>query len=154
MGTPGRKPRPPALKLLEGRGPGVDSGGRKVPASLGFVRLPPEPPYFLEGEALAEWNRIVPELARLELLKPVDSAALTAYCLAWQRLVDAHALVASEGLLSHNSQGRVRHPAVAVIEAASKDLRAWCSEFGLTPSAENRVTRPEPSDGTDENPFA
>lgn len=151
---PSPRPRPAKLKLVEGRGNGRDSGGRKVAASLGFVRLPPEPPYFLEGEALAEWNRVVPELARLELLKPIDSAALTAYCLAWARLVDAQAVIAREGILGHNSQGLVRHPAVAVLEAASKDLRAWAGEFGLTPSAETRVTRPEAGDGEDANPFA
>jgi P27 family predicted phage terminase small subunit len=99
-------------------------------------------------------RRVVPELARLKLLKPVDSAALTAYCLAWQRLVDAQAIIAREGLLGHNSQGQVRHPAVAVLEAASKDLRAWAAEFGLTPSAETRVTRPEAGDGDEANPFA
>jgi P27 family predicted phage terminase small subunit len=148
-----RSPKPAALKLIEGRGPGRDSGGRKVAASLGFVRLPPEPPYWLEGEALAEWNRVVPELARLELIKPIDSASLAAYCTTWARFVDAQALLAAEGLLGFNSQGRVRHPAVAIVEAASKELRAWAQEFGLTPSAEQRVTRPEAPDGEDDNPF-
>lgn len=149
------KPRPAGLKLIEGRRPGRDSGGRPVKEPLTFKRLPPEPPEWLPEEARAEWERVVPELARLELLKPVDRAALTAYCLCWDRLVQAQREMSEDGsVLSTNSQGRVRHPAIAVVEAASKELRAWAGEFGLTPSAETRVGRQEADDGDEANPFA
>jgi P27 family predicted phage terminase small subunit len=151
MASPKRKPA--TLKLVEGRGNGRDSGGRKVSAPPLFKRIPPTAPDFLDGEARALWERVVPELARLDLVKPIDAEALAAYCLTWQRLVDAQAIIAAEGLLATNSQGRVRHPAVAVVEAASKDLRAWAAEFGLTPSAESKLKAPEAPDG-DANPFA
>jgi P27 family predicted phage terminase small subunit len=147
------KAKPAALKLIEGRGHGRDSGGRPVPVTPKFKRLPPTAPEWLPAEAAAEWERVVPELARLELTKPVDRAALTAYCLAWDRLVEAQRLVTEEGVLGENSQGRVRHPAVAVVEAASKELRAWAGEFGFTPSAENKLTVQGADDGEDD-PFA
>lgn len=149
------KPRPAGLKLIEGRGNGRDSGGRQVKQPPGFVRLPPEAPEWLPDEARAEWERVVPELQRLRLLKPVDRAALTAYCLTWDRLVRAQKEIDDDGgsVLGENSQGRVRHPAVAVIEAASKELRAWAAEFGLSPSAESKLISPEAGDGED-NPFA
>lgn len=148
-------PMPRGLKLVTGRSPGRDSGGREVPQTPGFVRLPPEAPDWLWGEARDLWNRTVPELQRLELTKAVDAPALAAYCLAYQRLVQAQKLVDDEGLLGENSQGRVRHPAVAIVEAASKELRAWAVEFGLTPSAEQRVGKPEGgSDGQGADPFA
>lgn len=147
------KPRPPALKLIEGRGNGRDSGGRPVAKDPGWVRLPPEPPELLWGDALEEWQRVVPELQRLSLTKPVDAASLTAYCLAFQRMVQAQRLIDEDGLLHTNSQGRVRHPAVAIVEAASKELRAWANEFGFTPSAENRVGKVEADDGNEGNPF-
>src|SRR5688500_503231 len=116
--------QPAALKLIKGRSPGRDSGGREVVPPPAFKRLPPEAPEWLPAEARAEWDRVVPELARLDLLKPVDRAALTAYCLTWDRLVQAQSEMAADGsVLAVNSQGRVRHPAVAVIEAASKELR-------------------------------
>jgi P27 family predicted phage terminase small subunit len=152
------KPRPAALKLIEGRN-GRDSGGREVKPPPAFVRLPPDAPEWLPDEARAEWERVVPELARLNLAKPVDRAALTAYVLTWQRLVDAQKLVTENrsvaidvdddglvtrvngyGLLGKNSQGIVRAPWIAIIEAASKDLRAWCAEFGFTPSAEAKLS--------------
>lgn len=174
---PSPKPRPPALKLIEGRGSGRDSGGRKVAETPKFRRLPPDPPEWLPAEARAEWDRVVEELARVELLKPVDRAALTAYCLAWQRLVDAQKLidehqdvevepikdadgqvvdivrVNGRGLLGKNSQGVVRAPWISIMEAASKDLRAWAAEFGFTPSAENRLSVQEVDYGEDD-PFA
>ena len=147
-----RKPAPPALRLLNGRAPGRDSAGRPVAASPGFVRLPPEPPELLRDEALEEWHRVVPELTRLNLTKPIDAAALTVYCLAWQRLCQAQAILDEEGVLHTTSQGRSKHPALMIAEAASKELRAWAGEFGLTPSAENRVSRPA-AGSDDDNPF-
>lgn len=149
------KPRPPNLKIIEGRGNGKDSGGRPVKQPPGFRRLPPEAPEWLPAEARAEWERVVPELQRLQLLKPVDRAALTAYCLTWDRLVRAQRELEADGgsVLGENSQGRVRHPAVAVVEAASKELRSWAAEFGLSPSSEAKLTSPEAGDG-DDNPFA
>jgi len=150
----GRKPRPRGLRILEGRHEGVDSGGRKIEDGIEFERVAPDAPDFLDGRALEEWHRVVAELAPFGVLKRVDRAALTAYCLAWQRLVDARALITKEGLTKRGPQGDVRNPAVMVEESASKEIRAWCSEFGLTPAAEAKVSRPEGGahDG-EANPF-
>lgn len=137
------KRRPPELRLLGGESPGRDSGGRKVEPGLPAVKGCPPAPRFLPKEARAEWKRITPELARLGILAYLDRASLTAYCLTWWRLVEAQHQLNEEGVLGVNSQGTVRHPAAAVIEAASKELRAWCGEFGLTPSARGRMTVPD-----------
>ena len=170
------KPKPPHLKLIEGRGNGRDSGGRKIATPPAFKRLPPVAPEWLPVEARAEWDRIVPELSRLDLIKSVDRASLVAYCLTWQRLVDAQKLIDERkeftyevrdregnvidsqkidgyGLLGANSQGIVRAPWIAIIEAASKDLRAWAGEFGLTPSAESKLSVQEADHG-EEDVFA
>jgi P27 family predicted phage terminase small subunit len=94
--------------------------------------------------------------------------------LTWQRLVDAQRLVSDNeyfetvretaegpevdrirgyGLLGTNSQGVTRAPWIAIIEAASKELRAWCAEFGFTPSAENKLSVREADDAEDD-PFS
>ena len=152
----GRPPRPAALKLIEGRGNGKDTAGRPIKEPPAFVRLPPAPPAWLPTEARAEWERVVPELHRLELLKPIDGAALTSYCLAWARLRECTEIVEREGMVLHDDkQGRAqRHPALLTAEAASRELRAWCSEFGLTPSAEQRLGKVKSDDGQQDNPFA
>lgn len=147
---------PARLKLVEGARPGRDSGGREVIPPPAFKRLPPAPPELLFGDALEEWQRVVPELQRLGLTKLVDAASLTAYCLAWQRLCQAQRVIQEDselGLLAVNSQGLTRHPAVSIVEAASKELRAWAHEFGLTPSAEANLVTPE-ADPDDQNPFS
>lgn len=152
---PSPKPRPAHLRIIEGRGEGRDSGGRKIKKTPGFVRLPPNAPSWLPREAAAEWRRIVPELQRLQLLKPIDRAALTAYCLAWDRLTEAQKIVKEKGQVYYDPFGNPkRHPALVTVEAASKELRAWAAEFGLTPSAEQRVATPEADDGEEDNPFA
>ncbi|MPY94659.1 MAG: phage terminase small subunit P27 family [Acidimicrobiia bacterium] len=146
------KARPRALKIVEGRSPGRDSGGREVAADPGFARLPPDAPAFLPGDALDLGEQVVPELQRLHLTKPLDQPALTALCLAWGRLCDAQRVLAVEGMTISTPRGLGRHPMVIVAELASKELRAWCAEFGLSPSSEGRlsplVAKPEGS-----NPF-
>lgn len=49
-----RPPKPARLKLVEGRSPGRDSGGRKVPEPPKFIRQAPDAPDWLDAEALAE----------------------------------------------------------------------------------------------------
>lgn len=151
------QPRPAALKLIEGRGHGTDSGGRPVKAVPEFVRGAPDAPMWLPQEARDEWNRVVPELDRLGLLKSIDRSALTSYCLVWDRLVTASQIVQREGMVLHDDkQGKAqRHPALLTAEAASKELRAWATEFGLTPSSEQRLGSTKGGDdGAQGNPFA
>jgi P27 family predicted phage terminase small subunit len=156
MPAPGPKPQPANLKILNGRSDGRDSGGRPVKIPPAFVRLAPEPPEFLTPEALAEWNRIVPELQRLEIVKTIDRAALASYCETWARFVSAQMDIRADGMYVTGSQGQpVKSPAVAIAEAASKELRAWCAEFGFTPSAEGNLNIGAPADGGDDgDPFA
>lgn len=153
---PSPKPKPAALKLLEGRSEGRDSGGRPVKEAPAFERGAPAAPIWLSQEARAEWNRVAPELERLGVLKRIDGAALVAYCECWSRFVTATAIVQREGMVLHDDrQGRAqRHPALLTAEAASKELRAWAGEFGLTPSAEARLATAKDDDGSAENPFA
>ena len=136
----GVSPRPAALKLLNGRNAGVDSGGRKVAAPANFARGAPKPPEWLSEEAAKEWVRIVPELTRMKLLKHIDAASLAAYCESWSRFVEI-------SRAWHAGDART-----SLVDAASKELRQWAREFGLTPSAEGAVHPPELPDGDD--PFA
>jgi P27 family predicted phage terminase small subunit len=149
----GAIPKPIPLKLLEARSPNTTRGGAPMPEAPDFVRIAPTPPTFMSREAKAEWKRIVPGLTRLDLTKEEDRAALVAYCECWSRFVAAQKIINEEGLLAVNSQGRVRHPAVAVVEAASKELRSWVQEFGLSPAAENRVAGRGQRNGSEADPF-
>lgn len=154
------QPRPAGLKLIEGRGHGTDSGGRPVKTVPEFARSAPDAPMWLPQEARDEWNRVVPELDRLGLLKSIDRSSLTSYCLVWHRLVEASRTIQREGMIVEEEMtlGRsklYRHPALLTAEAASKELRAWATEFGLTPSSEQRLGSTKGADdGAQGNPFA
>lgn len=159
----GRKQLPANVKLLHGRHEGVDSGGRKVKAPPAFKRLPPEAPDWLGDIARAEWERVVPELSRLDLVKPIDAAALGAYCEMVQLFVQATAEVHEKGLTVENHSTRkdgsesvwyTANPAVGVQRNAQAAIRSWCAEFGLTPAAEMKLAQ-EGGDGgqEDDDPF-
>lgn len=147
-----RTAEPATLRLLKGRGNGTDSGGRKVPTTPGFARLAPPKPDWLTAEASAEWDRVVPELTRLELLKEIDGAALAAYCEAWSEFVDATRILQHSGLTIEAKQGQISHPCVAIRRNAAKEVRAWAAHFGLTPSTEQNLSAGGSDDG-DDNPF-
>ena len=100
----GRRPDPLPLKILKGRSATKDIAGRPIPQAPAFNRGAPDPPGWLNPEAREEWNRIAPELDRLELIKPEDAGILVAYCLAWSRLVSAEAIIQTAGLAATNPQ--------------------------------------------------
>lgn len=148
----GRPAQPAALKLIKGRGDGKDSAGREV-KQVAFKRLPPEPPIELGPLARAQWDKVVSELSRLDILKSVDGPSLAAYCLTWQRFTEAQEQIEEYGLTAATSQGVGVAPWVRVADAASKELRAWAREFGLTPSGEANIAGKSSDGDEDSNPF-
>jgi P27 family predicted phage terminase small subunit len=147
-------PKPAALKLVTGRGNGKDSGGRPVKTPPAFRRVAPEPPEWLSPTARAEWDRVVVELQRLDLLKETDGPSLAAYCETWAEFHAATIELQAHGRLTIDArQGEIPHPAVAIRRNAGRELRAWAGQFGLTPSAE-QVLGKDAGDADADNPFA
>jgi P27 family predicted phage terminase small subunit len=159
--TRGRKPVPTELKLLRGN-PGKRRLNREEPK--------PDPkapgmPVWLSNEARAEWRRVVPELERLGLAAKVDRAALAAYCETWATFVAAEQTIHKHGIITmrvteitaEDADGNpieihvtpTKNPAVIIARDAAAQVRAFCSEFGLTPSARTRLQTPEAEDGDD-----
>lgn len=125
-----------------------------------FRRLLPLKPMELSPAAAEHWDLVVEELARLELTKPIDAGALAATCEAWSRFAGAQTALNKDGLFVdvEMRRGEVTwtetrpHPALRIVEVASREYRAWCNEFGLTPSSEGRLA-PRKETGGEENPF-
>lgn len=141
----GRPPKPTQLKVLQGN-PGKRPLNQNEPKPK---PLAPKRPSWLTGEAKREWDRITPELERIGLLTIVDGASLANYCQWWAIYVQA-----SKELKDHlakykkltvtyvNTQGaenEVPHPSIAIAEKASKNIKAFCTEFGLTPASRSRM---------------
>jgi P27 family predicted phage terminase small subunit len=147
--------KPAALKLLGGTAPGRDSGGQKVKLPPPFKRVAPEAPDWLTEDALTEWERVIPELMRLELLKELDQQALAAYCECVSMFKRCVQNIEEEGLhIQVNEDKVIANSAVSNMLKFSQQLRGWANEFGLTPSAENRLATVEPKPKDDDsNPF-
>jgi P27 family predicted phage terminase small subunit len=135
----GRTPKPAHLKLAGGRGNGTDSGGRVVPEPPPFKRAPPVKPDDLSPAASRMWDQVVEGLGSVDSLKSIDSFALEALCEAYARWHTAKTERLADGLTTFTSQGQGVNPLVRVEAEASREFRAWCSEFGLTPAAEMKI---------------
>ena len=156
MGKRGPAPAPAGLKLLHGRGDGRDSGGRPVPKPPAFERMAPDAPEWLPPDAREMWERTVPALDLLRLVKEPDLGVLTSYCLAWDQLVRSVKAYQEHGFVTTNarSQRVTVNPAVAAARAAMRDVLVLARELGCTPSAEaNLASMPVPSDPEDSSAF-
>jgi len=104
----------------------------------------PSCPAWLAKEAKREWRRIASELESLGLLTRVDRASLAAYCQCYARWVEAEAaLVKLDGgmtLTTTTDKGNlIQHPAVGIANKAMSEMRAFLTEFGMTPAARTRI---------------
>lgn len=145
MGERGPAPKPTAIRELEGN-PGHRPLNRSEPK--------PEPgaimPDWLPDEAKAEWSRVAPELERLGLLTKVDSSALAAYCAAYARWRAAEEALKTGGLTFVTEGGySAQRPEIGIANKAMADIRAFCKEFGLTPSARGKMSVPGKEEPTD-----
>lgn len=165
----GRRPKPPALKLLTGRGPGKDSAGRPIELPPPFTRGAPVCPDWLGEYAREVWAAHLPVLVRLRLTKPEDVAALAAYCEAVEQFRDATLDIREHGLILECVKAGVRfiaptdpgfdpgagenrgyfvpypmierkpNPAVAVQNAAAMRVKTFALQFGFTPASEGSL---------------
>lgn len=162
MGARGPAPAPVALRLLTGRSPGRDSGGREVELPPPFDKDAPDPPEWLQGYGLEVWHRVLPELDRLQLVKVGDGEQFAVYCDQVARYAEATTDVRVHGMILEmaavtpehydpdyvcpdGSRGgfvkktyvkRTANPSVAIARAAADAIVRLAREFGLTPSSE------------------
>jgi P27 family predicted phage terminase small subunit len=152
----GRKPKPLTQHLAEGD-----------PSHLGKARLQeklaaePKPtrglppfPHHLSGRARTAWNFWREELEAIGLDHRSDAAMLEGACVFYARAVEADLLLQRHGLMMEqpifNQKGEhigtksKSHPALAVSNSSWRPVRAFCSEFGLSPVSRTRLTLEKP----------
>ncbi|MGG1638215.1 phage terminase small subunit P27 family [Paenibacillus sp. NRS-1760] len=141
-----RPVKPTSLKVINGtnrKDRALNEPQPTKPSSM------PEPPVYFDEVAKEEWNRLGPELLNLGLFTVADQSAFTAYCLTYSRLINATVSLNEAGELFHEHTNKVgatnyvSRPELAVIQRESLILKAYCTEFGLTPSARGRMEIPK-----------
>jgi phage terminase small subunit len=139
----GRKRKPASLHRLEGTRPHYTPDAR-APGTPGAPVMPAH--VAADPVAAAHWARLVDELLPLDLLLPTYGEALAALacsCADVERGREQlagmhHAFVIVEEF--PDSQGTLRrrvraNPLRRELARAERELRAWCVEFGKTPSS-------------------
>lgn len=136
MGTRGRKPKPTALKVLEG-----NPGKRPLNANEPMPeKKAPKCPTWLEPEAKKEWRRMAKVLEELGILTDIDASAFAGYCQAYARWKEAEEFLSKHGTIFKTPSGYIQQvPQVSIAQTYLKIMKEFCSEFGLTPSARSRI---------------
>jgi P27 family predicted phage terminase small subunit len=131
----GRKPKPAALRLLEG------NPGRRP------IRDEPQPRYgaparprFLDVDARKEWDRLAPEMGRLKLLTTLDGALFTVYVTTYSHWLSCEAVIRAQGMTQTSARGIVRiRPEARLALRYVEQLRGIVSDFGLNPTSRTRL---------------
>lgn len=109
----------------------------------------PECPRHLKGRAREVWTFWTTELAVMQIDRRPDAQMLEGACVAYSRAVQADlevervGITVSESTVADNGEVIVlkikKNPAVDVSNAAWRQVRAFCSEFGFSPVSRTRL---------------
>lgn len=136
MATRGRKPKPTALKVLEGN-PGKRPLNKNEPQP---EKKAPRCPSWLEPEAKKEWRRMAKTLETIGVLTQVDKAAFAGYCQAYARWREAEEFLSKHGTIFKTPSGYIQQvPQVAIARSYLQTMKDFCSEFGMTPASRTRI---------------
>ena len=136
MAKTGRKPKPTALKRLEGN-----------PGRRPLNRMEPMPPVVqlkcpghLLPEAKKEWKRLAPVLMDLGLLTAADAVPFEGYCTAYARWLEAQDEINRHGSIYKDNEGKIRpNPFIAIANQQMREIKSFAAEFGLTPSTRSTM---------------
>lgn len=132
----GRKPKPRAIKVLEGN-PGKRQLNFSEPKP---VKKAPRCPNWLEDEAKKEWKRMAKQLEHLGILTEIDMAAFAGYCQAYARWKEAEEFITKHGTIVKTPSGYWQQvPQVSIAQTYLKIMNKFCEQFGLTPSSRTRI---------------
>ena len=155
----GRKKKPTNLKLLDGTYR-KDRENEDEPIPETTI---PSPPPGLSKRAKEEWERASVELEVLGLISEVSMAGLAVYCEAYATFIEVTEILnkieedgtALDKYLTITSNANViQNPLIGIKNHASKIMREFMVEFGMTPSSAGRVLVSKKKKKKDENPFS
>ena len=136
MAKRGRKPKPTALKELEGN-PGKRQLNMNEPKPIAKA---PTCPKWLEDEAKKEWKRLAKKMEQLGVLTEVDMAAFAGYCQAYARWKAAEEFISKHGAIVKTPSGYWQQvPQVSIAQQYLKDMQKLAEQFGLTPASRSRI---------------
>jgi len=152
MGKRGPAKTPTELKVLRGTATAAQLEQQPhAPKAAG----PPDPPEYLDLDAIGIWHRLAPTLHARGVLSAWDVDAFAAYCTAVVHHRRAVALVNADGVTVRVTGGRVKHPALQIVRDQAALIISLGGRFGLTPADRAAIKlTPEEDPGARGNAFA
>ena len=136
MAQRGRKPKPTALKELEGN-PGKRQLNINEPKPLAKA---PSCPKWMDPEAKKEWRRLSKKMEQIGILTEIDMAAFAGYCQAYARWKAAEEFISKHGSIVKTPSGYWQQvPQVSIAQQYMKAMQKFAEQFGLTPAARSRI---------------
>ena len=150
MTTRGRKPKPVALKLIQG-----NPGKRKLNTSEPKYERPSnlECPDWLGDYGREMWGRVAHLLHDQGVLRVTDIQVLEAYCDAYDQFRKAQIAVNDDGVLMEQDGRTVKNPAIAIVREASAAMMSFGATLGLDPMNRQRIVGSSPNH-REGNPFS
>ncbi|MDQ8951952.1 phage terminase small subunit P27 family [Acinetobacter rudis] len=129
-------------------------GGIKAVAGVGRKpRVKPDPSNDFENvydidvplhlqqmdQAVVMWRSIVPELLKRKILKLTDMHNVEMFCMAYHNLREAQHEVVLYGVTIQTESGRIKNPALTVVNESSKQIASFGAMLGLDPASRTRL---------------
>lgn len=165
----GRKPGSPKvqdlsdgkLRVIDGDRNGGGGDGTLPPDGYDESDAPPE--WMTNEHAIAEWNRVVPELKRRKQYIRLFQSEVARYCVAFGHYVDAVLAMGEAGPVVKASTGTDMLSQHWIVQSRAHEImQKLASDLGLNPVTQVRLAglqldlfdEPLPKTGTDgPNPF-
>ncbi len=138
----GRKPKPTNLHVLNGNPSKLDLE-EKIRTEPKPLLIAPECPKELSPKAKEIWNRFYPEMERMGILAYNDEMSFAGLCQNYAIYLETEKFLEENGRVVRTRGGAIKaRPEVAISNNALNFVKAFATEFGLTPSSRGRINLP------------
>jgi P27 family predicted phage terminase small subunit len=136
MAKAGRRPKPTAIRILEGTQKGPVKQEPSLPAGI-----PPMPERLkVDQVAVEKWEELASILTRMGVLTLGDGEALATLCEVHSAEQSCLLQLRAGGAVMHTDLGGVKpNPAGPMYRSLVSQKAALLSEFGLTPSSRTKL---------------
>lgn len=153
----GRKPKPTALKVLQGNPGHRDlNGDEPQHTALAIADYPPELStgrLEADTEARAEWDRVAGGLVISGQVTAVDRGLLVSYCVKYGQWFALEREAALTPFVVNTPAGHpIKNPGLVLANQTLGVMLRAAAELGITPSSRSRVTSVKT--GAPANPLA
>ncbi len=146
----GRRKKPAELHRIHGTGERarLNKDAPAIEPVSDIEKL--ERPLWLDPDAVAAWDELLPILIRMGVFTIADRHLLIALCCAISRLKAAQREIEADGLVVHGATGSKKSPGCTIADEATKVIRALSGDLGLSPVSRPGLHANPPQELTEE----